>query len=104
MSTAPRAQAGVASGILNMARGLGTALGLALTGLVLGVAATEHSRTAASHGFEVATLLLAFVALAAAVLSAGIPGLRRPQRRDRGDRSRPAGGFVAARRPPDPVA
>src|SRR5579872_7407566 len=36
MRAAPRRQAGVASGVLNMTRGLGTALGLAVTGVVLG--------------------------------------------------------------------
>ncbi len=75
MSTVPRTQAGVASGILNMSRGLGTALGLALTALVAGsAAANETSRFEAVRGFEVAALFLAAVALGAALLSADLPG------------------------------
>ena len=38
MASAPKDRAGVAAGVLNMARGLGTTLGLALTGLVYGLA------------------------------------------------------------------
>ncbi len=97
MSSAPRTHAGVASGILNMSRGLGTALGLALTGLVLGVAAAKQTaRPAADHGFEAVALFLACVALVAAVLCADIPGLLRTQRRNRGGGSGPAEGFGAA--------
>ena len=86
MSTSPRSQAGVASGVLNMTRGLGTTLGLALTGLVLGVAAVHQSpRLAADHGFEEAALLLSSVALIAAILSAFLPGSLKMRRRDTGD-------------------
>ncbi len=59
MSTAPRSQAGTASGVLNMTRGLGTALGLALTGLVFGdfaaggtAAVSEHGRVPGRHTFS----------------------------------------------------
>ena len=46
MGAAPRAQAGVASGVLNMTRGLDTSLGLSLTGLVFAaVAGHMHVRS-----------------------------------------------------------
>ncbi len=90
MASAPREQAGLASGILNMTRGLGTALGLALTSLVLG-AGSHHllSAGAVSDGFEAACLFLSGVALLAAVLAVSrrdgdLPG-RRPPRRPPGD-------------------
>jgi hypothetical protein len=37
MGSVPAGQAGMASGILNMSRGMGTALGLSLTGLLFTV-------------------------------------------------------------------
>ncbi len=40
MGSVPREQAGVASGVLNTTRGLGTSLGLAITGLVFGLVTT----------------------------------------------------------------
>ncbi|HVU76622.1 MAG TPA: DHA2 family efflux MFS transporter permease subunit [Gaiellaceae bacterium] len=58
MAAAPRSQAGAAGGILNLTRGLGTALGLALTGLVFGL-----------DGFVAATVFLAGAAVAAALLT-----------------------------------
>jgi EmrB/QacA subfamily drug resistance transporter len=70
MASAPRDQAGQASGILNMTRGFGTALGLALTSLVLG-AGSHHllSANAVADGFEVACLFLSGVGLVAALLA-----------------------------------
>ena len=70
MGSAPREQAGLASGILNMTRGLGTALGLALTSLVL-AAGSHHLLTASavSAGFEAACLFLSGAGLLAAVLA-----------------------------------
>jgi MFS family permease len=56
MSAAPRAQSGLASGVLNMTRGTGTALGLALTSLIFDGA-----------GFSAAVALLASAAALAAV-------------------------------------
>lgn len=54
-----------------MTRGLGTALDLALTGVVLAVAgAGAHTAIAATRGFEDAGLFLAAVALLADVISA----------------------------------
>lgn len=71
MGTAPRALAGTASGILNMTRGLGTSLGLALTGLVFALVAGSHAKpNFVGHGFATACLFLAAVAVAAALLAA----------------------------------
>ena len=70
MSASPRSQAGMASGLLNMTRGLGTALGLALTGLILGTHSISHHNTAAGSGFEAAGLALAVVAALAVSVTA----------------------------------
>ena len=71
MAAAPRAQAGAASGILNMTRGLGTSLGLSLTGLVFALVAGPHVRPhLVSGGFTAACLFLAAAAVVAAILSA----------------------------------
>jgi EmrB/QacA subfamily drug resistance transporter len=71
MGAAPSHQAGMASGILNMTRGTGTALGLAVTGTVFVVAGGDMGSTAgASHAFRVTCFVLAAVALAAGVISA----------------------------------
>jgi EmrB/QacA subfamily drug resistance transporter len=64
MASAPKDRAGVAAGVLNMARGLGTALGLALTGLVYSLAPTPRD------GFQVEMMLLAAVSAAALLLAA----------------------------------
>lgn len=72
MGAAPMAQAGVASGVLNMSRGMGTAMGLAFTSLVFGlVAGSEHtSATLVTRGFETSAAFLALIALVAMVLAA----------------------------------
>jgi EmrB/QacA subfamily drug resistance transporter len=64
MASAPKDRAGVAAGVLNMARGLGTAGGLALTGLVYSLAPTP------GDGFRVEMMLLAAVSAAAFLLAA----------------------------------
>lgn len=71
MGSAPREQSGVASGVLNMTRGLGTSLGLALTGLVFGLfsGAAGPPRPAVGRGFDAAACFLAAMALLAAVLA-----------------------------------
>ena len=50
MGAAPEQQAGMASGVLNMSRGMGTALGLAVTGSVFVVAGGDHSGAAGRRG------------------------------------------------------
>lgn len=76
MASAPVAQAGVAGGILNMTRGVGTSLGVAATGLVYGLAGGVTVRGALPgtgrsvvHGFDVATLFLSILAVTAAGLA-----------------------------------
>ncbi len=69
MAAAPPDHAGVASGVLNMTRGLGTSLGLALTGLVFG-SATAVTRAQVGGGFESAAVFLGAMALASAGLAA----------------------------------
>jgi EmrB/QacA subfamily drug resistance transporter len=71
MSSVPRQQAGMASGVLNMGRGLGTALGLALTGLLLslnGGASGSHGQ--ADHAFFVTALVLAAIAAGSGLVAA----------------------------------
>ena len=58
MAAADARHAGQVGGVLNMTRGLGTALGVAVTG------------TAATHGFRTAAWLLAGTAVAAAIAAA----------------------------------
>ena len=75
MGSAPKTASGVASGLLNMTRGMGTTMGVAFTGLVFGLAAgastarADHP-AAAAHGFGAAIVFLAAMALAAAALAA----------------------------------
>jgi MFS family permease len=55
VASAPRSEAGLASGVLNVSRGLGTSLGLALTGLVFGLFAggRPYLGGTAERGFDV---------------------------------------------------
>jgi EmrB/QacA subfamily drug resistance transporter len=80
MGSVPRRQAGMASGILNMSRGVGTALGLALTGLLFSLnGGAAGSPAQADHAFTVTALMLALIAAGAAVVStasSGQPGHR----------------------------
>ncbi|MBV8463053.1 MAG: DHA2 family efflux MFS transporter permease subunit [Acidimicrobiales bacterium] len=83
MSSCPASQSGVASGLLNTSRGLGTALGLAAATTVF-VAAGGDSGSAmqVAHAFSVTAVALAGVAVAAA-LAAGLgaePGPLSPHR------------------------
>ncbi len=64
MGSAPRTHAGVAGGMLNMTRGLGTSLGLAATSFVYFLLA-DHSA-----GLALASFFLAAVSVAAALLAA----------------------------------
>jgi MFS family permease len=74
MGAAPESHAGMASGVLNMTRGLGTALGLAVTGTVFTVAGGDVTRSGASsdaaHAFTVTAYVLAAIAFAAGVVAA----------------------------------
>jgi len=85
MAAAPDGQAGMASGVLNMSRGLGTALGLALTGLVFTVAGGSGGRSAADHAFTVTACVLGAIAVCAGVV-AGLGSSERPDGSDRLDR------------------
>jgi MFS family permease len=69
MGAAPESHAGMASGVLNMTRGLGTALGLAVTGTVFTVAGGDVDGGAA-HAFSVTAYALAAIAFGAGVVSA----------------------------------
>jgi len=78
MGSAPPQQVGMASGILNMSRGLGTALGLALTALLFTVSGGGgDSHVQSTHAFSVTALALAGVAGAAGVVAAFAPTGRR---------------------------
>jgi MFS family permease len=73
MAAAPTAHAGSAGGVLNMTRGVGTSLGVAVTALVFAGAAGGHDATDAAgtaHGYVVALLVLAAVSVAAAAVTA----------------------------------
>ena len=83
MAAAPHHQAGLASGVLNMTRGMGTALGVAIAGLVFTVSSRHAlldgtAAAAVSHGFTVVMVTLALLAVLAAVL-AGLRGGRDPE-------------------------
>jgi hypothetical protein len=69
MGAAPGTQAGMASGVLNMSRGLGTSLGLALTGVVFTVSSAGPGGSPA-HAFSVTAFVLAGVAAAAGLIAA----------------------------------
>jgi EmrB/QacA subfamily drug resistance transporter len=72
MGAAPRQRAGMAGGVLNMTRGLGTAFGVTLTGAVFGAAAGSsavQSPSATRDGFTSACVALAVVAAIAALAS-----------------------------------
>jgi len=79
-------QAGVASGVLNMTRGMGTSLGLAITGLVFDMAGGDARVTGTvDHAFSVTAVVLGCIATAAGLV-AGI--------REGGPLSVPIGAMV----------
>jgi EmrB/QacA subfamily drug resistance transporter len=71
MHAAPAGQAGMASGLVNMTRGLGTSFGLALAGLAYTTGAGPEPVTPAgsARGYAAAALLLALAAGSAAVVA-----------------------------------
>jgi len=71
MGAAPEDQAGMASGVLNMTRGMGTALGLAVTASVFaGNGGNQHAAAPAAHAFSVTAIVLAGVAALTTVVAA----------------------------------
>lgn len=74
MASAPRRQAGAASGILNMTRGLGTAFGVTAATLSVGYALNA---TDLAHGMSIAMYGFCVAALVAALASAFGGGGRR---------------------------
>jgi EmrB/QacA subfamily drug resistance transporter len=82
MATVPPAQIGMASGIVNMSRGVGTALGLSLTGLLFTESGgASGSPIRAAHAFTITALALAAIAAAAGIVAAA--GSRTPSGPDR---------------------
>ncbi|HWF42485.1 MAG TPA: MFS transporter, partial [Acidothermaceae bacterium] len=72
MAAAPRENSGMAGGVLNLTRGLGTAIGVAVIGLVFGLRNAERlhaSPHAVTVGFQTCVAVLAVLALAAAALA-----------------------------------
>ena len=95
MGSVPQGQSGLASGVLNMTRGMGTAFGLALTGLVFDVAGGRSSvSSSAAHAFSVTALFLAAVAVVAGVIA----GLREGGPLERSMSARISRGLVSVSR------
>jgi hypothetical protein len=70
MGSVPANQAGVASGVLNMTRGMGTSLGLAVTGLIFdATGGSSASSGSVAHAFSATCLVLAGVALVAGLIA-----------------------------------
>jgi hypothetical protein len=81
MGATSEQHAGMASGVLNMTRGLGTALGLAVTATVFSVAGGDIARGmgaagSAARAFSVTAYVLAAVAAGAGVVAALRPAGR----------------------------
>jgi EmrB/QacA subfamily drug resistance transporter len=80
MGAVPEQQSGLASGVLNMTRGMGTSLGLALTGLVFDVSGGSSAvASTVDHAFSVTAVALSGVALVAGLIA----GLREGGTLDR---------------------
>ncbi len=87
MSASPRGHAGVVSGVLNMTRGVGTALGVALaSALYVGASAISTDRggpAAAAHGFTIALATLASIALVVGLFLLLTPDTARSEQHQR---------------------
>ncbi len=84
MTSVPAQQSGLASGLLNMSRGLGTAMGLAVAGAVFGALGGDGSSVQAIRdAFSATVLVLAALAFLACLVSARFsstePLNRRPE-------------------------
>src|SRR6202020_3345132 len=77
MAASPKGYTGVVSGVLNMTRGIGTALGVALVGAIY-VAATGTDSASASPTAAATGMTVALAALGALVIAAGVALLLRP--------------------------
>jgi EmrB/QacA subfamily drug resistance transporter len=74
MRSVPPQQVGMASGILNMSRGIGTALGLALTGLLFALnGGAKGTALQSAHAFRITALALAGIAGLGAMVAALAP-------------------------------
>lgn len=91
IGAAPATHAGSAAGLLNLTRGLGTALGVAITALVYGLAGGTATHGAVAPNAAAAGARAAAVLLAALALGAGALASLRPARARSGDRPSAAG-------------
>ena len=70
MGSVPASQAGVASGVLNMTRGMGVSLGLAVTGLIFeATGGSSASSGAVAYAFSTTCLALAGLAVVAGLIA-----------------------------------
>jgi MFS family permease len=92
MAAAPRNRTGLVGGMLNMTRGAGTALGVAVAGVIYAVAAggagtSQATVASAGHGLALTMAVLAALALATSLAVAVARRSSRPHRPER--RKRP---------------
>ncbi|MHB1835652.1 MAG: hypothetical protein ACYCXW_11850, partial [Solirubrobacteraceae bacterium] len=80
MAAAPRGRAGLVSGLLNMTRGLGTAMGVAIASLLYTTAAGSSGARTAHIGVSAARhgLTVSLIGLAIAAMVVGVALLARP--------------------------
>ena len=107
MAASPPGHAGVVSGVLNMTRGMGTAVGVALASAIYiaaaGASDTQPSPDAAAHGLTAALAVLGSAAIAAGVsllLNRHSANARASTRRQLPARHPP---YPAGLREPDPA-